>query len=260
MKSKRQAVCVFAVIAALSLTACKSNASSDEENVEYTVTGISAAIDENWESLGYAARPTKYIAISFDDGPAGAVTNSLLATLEAKKVKATFFLIGQNIHSRQAPAKAIFAAGHELGNHSNGYDGLGGSTAEDTIRTSLEKASAEIKEITGADPVFFRAPNVAYGTNLTKVCTEMGMSIIGVSVWSNDYQGAVTTEQLVQNVLTAAQDGGIINCHELQKTADGLAALIDGLREKGFWIMSVGQLAVIKCKTLEAGKQYDSIK
>jgi hypothetical protein len=36
--------------------------------------------------------------------------------------------------------------------------------------------------------------------------------------------------------------------------------MIDGLRAKGFWIMSVGQLAVIKGKTLEAGKQYDSIK
>jgi peptidoglycan/xylan/chitin deacetylase (PgdA/CDA1 family) len=176
--------CITVVLAAFGMAACEINPPHEKNIDEYTVAGITVFIDQNWENLGYAARPTKYIALSFDDGPAGAVTNSLLATLEAKKVKATFFLIGQNIRSNKAAAQALFAAGHELANHSDGYSGLGGSTAEDTIRTSLEKASAEINGITGADPVFFRAPNVAYGTNLTKVCTEMGMPIIGVSVWS----------------------------------------------------------------------------
>jgi peptidoglycan/xylan/chitin deacetylase (PgdA/CDA1 family) len=216
-------------------------------------------IDDTYIELGYTAKPAKYIAISFDDGPSG-VTGDMLKVLAEHKVKATFFLIGQNIRSNKSRAQAIFEGGHELGNHSDGYGSLGGTTAVTAIRPSLESASAAIKEITGKDPVFFRAPNVDYGTNLSSVCTELGLAIIGVSCWSNDWQGAVTTEQLVANVLNAASDGGIINCHELAKTVEGLPAMITGLRAAGYWIMPVGQLAAIKGRTLAAGTRYDSIK
>jgi peptidoglycan/xylan/chitin deacetylase (PgdA/CDA1 family) len=207
--------------------------------------------------------PDKSIAISFDDGPSGAKTLELLKILKDNNVKASFFLIGANIRNNQASAQAIFDDGHELCNHSDGYAGLGGTTAENTITTSLQAASAAIKGITGTDPIYFRAPNVAYGTNLTKVCTDLGLAIIGVSVWSNDYQSNLTSEQVKNNVLNAAKDGGIINCHDPNtsgtKTLEALPDIIDGLRMKGYEIMTVGQLAVKKGKTLVAGTQYDSI-
>ncbi|MDR1215363.1 MAG: polysaccharide deacetylase family protein [Treponema sp.] len=218
--------------------------------------------EDDWESLGYTEKPTKYIALTFDDGPTGAKTQELLDILAAKKVKATFFLIGQNIRSNKAATQAIFDAGHELANHSDGYDGLGGATDVGKIRGSLTAASTEIKSITGKDPAFFRAPNVAYGNNLTTVCTELGLAIIGVSVWSNDWQ-SITAEQCKNNVLNAAKDGGIINCHEANTSGDRtlpiLADMIDELRAKGYWITTVGELAKIKNKTLEAGARYDSI-
>ncbi|MDR0644511.1 MAG: polysaccharide deacetylase family protein [Treponema sp.] len=224
---------------------------------------IQKEIDDNWESLGYAEKPAKYMALTFDDGPAGAKTQELLDILSEKRVRATFFLIGQNIRSNKAAAQAIFDAGHELANHSDGYAGLGGDTAIETIRDSLVAASAEIKTITGKDPAFFRAPNVSYGDNLAAVCAELSMPLIGVSVWSHDWQSSNTAEQCKNNVLRDARDGGIINCHEANtsgnRTLPILADIIDGLREDGFWIMSVGELAVIKGKTLIAGERYDNI-
>lgn len=254
---------VFSILWA---TACNSSASVDSTDKEEDITEmdkIQKEIDEQWQSLGYAQKPTKYIALSFDDGPAGAKTQDLLTILQEKRVKATFFLIGQNIRNQKQYAQAISVGGHELANHSDGYNSLGGTTPEETIRTSLEKASAEIKGITDKDPLYFRAPNVNYGTNLTKVCTEIGLAIIGVSVWSNDWQSGINVEKITSNVLANPQDGNIINCHEPNTAPNTLAALpdiIDGLRDKGFWIMTVGQLAVMKGKTLEAGNQYDSIK
>jgi len=223
-----------------------------------TKTGIEAYIADHWQEYGYSEKPVKYIALSFDDGPSG-VTQNLLDALEAKKVKATFFLIGRNIRGNKAAAQAIFNAGHEIGNHSDGYDPLG-NAATGTITISLYAASHAISDITGTDPVLFRAPNVNYGTNLTQVCTELGLAIVGVSVWSNDWQDAVTTDQIIANVIRNPQDGDIINCHEYAKTVDALPDMIDGLRNKGFWIMTVGDLAIVKGKTLEAGRQYDSIK
>ncbi|MDR0784781.1 MAG: polysaccharide deacetylase family protein [Treponema sp.] len=239
---------------------CNNN--GKDEGDGYTTESIAAEIEGEWEKLGYTEKPTKYIALTFDDGPAGEKTQELLNILAAKKVKATFFLIGQEIRSKKAAARAIFEAGHELANHSDGYVGLGGTTDEETIRNSLVKASAEIKAIIGKDPAFFRAPNVAYGANLANVCKIMGMPLIGVSVWSNDYS-SITAEQCKNNVLKAAKDGGIINCHEANtsgnRTLPILADMIDELRAKGYWIMTVGELAVIKGKTLEPGERYDSI-
>jgi peptidoglycan/xylan/chitin deacetylase (PgdA/CDA1 family) len=217
---------------------------------------------ELYAEMGYP-KPDKYIALSFDDGPSGAKTLELLEILKDNKVAASFFLIGSNIRSNTASAQAIFAGGHELCNHSDGYAGLGGATAEATIRTSLQAASTAIKGITGKNPAYFRAPNVAYGDNLTKVCTELGLAIIGVSVWSNDYQSSLTAEQVKNNVLNAAKDGGIINCHDPNtsgtKTLAALPGIIHELRMKGYEIITVGQLAKKKGKILQAGTRYDDI-
>jgi peptidoglycan/xylan/chitin deacetylase (PgdA/CDA1 family) len=236
---------------------------NENEEYNYTAESIEKEIDDTWELLEYTEKPTKYIALTFDDGPAGARTQELLDILTTKKVKATFFLIGGNIRSNESAAQAIFNAGHELANHSDGYDGLGGNTDVEKIRTSLTAASAAIKKITGKAPAFFRAPNVAYGNNLTAVCTELDLAIIGVNVWSNDWEPSNTAEQCKNNVLKDAKDGGIINCHEANssgnRTLPILAKMIDELRAKGYWITTVGELATIKGKTLKAGVRYDGI-
>ncbi|MDR0456594.1 MAG: polysaccharide deacetylase family protein [Treponema sp.] len=233
---------------------------------------IEAFVNAHWEEYGYSEKPTKYIALSFDDGPCAASnsggTVAMLAKLEELNVKATFFVIGQNIRGNQSAAKAIFDAGHELANHSDGYGALGSAT-EASITTSLTAASTAIKNITGADPALFRAPNVDYGTgtNLAHVCTELGLAIIGVSVWSNDYDGGVNSAQIVTNVVNNtflnSGDGGIINCHESNtsggRTLAALPDMIAGLRSKGFWIMTVGELAIVKGINLQVGTRYDSI-
>jgi peptidoglycan/xylan/chitin deacetylase (PgdA/CDA1 family) len=268
-------VLIVAACAALWLSSCNTDSSVNENVPPPTDVGgttydaLMAEIDASWQGLGYTEKPSKYIAISFDDGPAGAAagekpgTDELLAVLKAKQVRATFFLIGANIRSKTSYAKAIFDAGHELANHSDGYAGLGGSTAEDTIKASLEKASAAVKGITGKDPVFFRAPNVAYGDNLSKVCADMGLALIGVSCWSNDYQSGITVEAITQNVLSNPQPWDIINCHEpntAPNTVAALPAMIEGLRARGYWVTSVGELAVLKGKTLEGGVRYDHLR
>ena len=252
----------FAIMLTLLLAACPAD--DDPAKILSPRETIQKEIDDNWQDLGYTEKPVKHVALSFDDGPAGANTQALLDVLAEKKVHATFFLIGQNIRSQKTWAQKINAAGHELANHSDGYRSLG-SAEETAIRTSLTAASAALKEITGKDPALFRAPNVNYGLNLTKVCTELGLAIIGVSIWSNDWQQGITAESIKTNVLTssALADGGIINCHEpntAPNTVAALPAIIDGLREKGFWIMTAGQLAAIKGKTLESGTRYDTIK
>jgi len=224
---------------------------------------IEADIEAHWKEYGYKTKPNKFIAISFDDGPCPASsfggTAAMLAKLDELKVKATFLVIGSNVRANKSAAKAIFDAGHELGNHSDGYNSLGSETAS-AIKTSLNAASLAIKEITGKDPVLFRAPNLSHGGNLSQVCKELGMALIDGNV-HNDWPGSPSA--IKNSVLAASQNGGIILLHD-NNTSQGntmsvLPEIISGLREKGFWILTVSQLATMKETTLEAGKRYNSI-
>jgi peptidoglycan/xylan/chitin deacetylase (PgdA/CDA1 family) len=265
MKNKK----LFAVLLiVMAVSACVTDNGNKKENKimfdSKTKEDITAEIEAHWQEYGYKVKPTKYIAISFDDGPcpssSSGGTSALLAKLEELKVKATFFVIGSNVRANKAAAKAIFDAGHELGNHSDGYNSLGGSTAVDTISKSLNAASSAIREITGKDPVLFRAPNLNHGDNLYRVCEEMGMALIDGSA-HNDWPGNSTA--IKNSVLSNPYDGGIILLHD-NNTSQGntmsvLPEIIAGLREKGFWILTVSQLAAVKEKPLEAGERYGSI-
>jgi len=224
---------------------------------------IEAEIDGHWQEYGYKEKPSKFIAISFDDGPCPASnyggTAALLKKLDELNVKATFFVIGENVRSNKYAAKAIFEAGHELCNHSDGYGSLGGE-AVNIITASLKAASAAIKEITGKDPVLFRAPNLNHGDNLSKVCKDLGMALIDGNVY-NDWPGSPAA--IKNSVLSNPQNGGIIVLHD-NNTSQGntmsvLPEIVSGLREKGFWILTVSQLAAVKEKSFEAGKRYNSI-
>jgi len=224
---------------------------------------IEADIEAHWKEYGYKEKPKKFVAISFDDGPCPASsyggTAAMLAKLDELKVKATFFVIGGNVRANKSVAKAIFDAGHELGNHSDGYASLGGEELS-AIKTNLKAASLAIKDITGKDPVLFRAPNLNHGGNLSQVCKEMGMALIDGNV-HNDWPGDAAS--IKNSVLSSPYNGGIILLHD-NNTSQGntmsvLPEIIRGLRDKGFWILTVGQLAAVKEASLEAGKRYNSI-
>jgi peptidoglycan/xylan/chitin deacetylase (PgdA/CDA1 family) len=231
---------------------------------DYTKESFESYIDANWRRYGYAARPQKFIALTFDDGPCSLSdfggTQALLTLLEKEQVKATFFLIGDHVCNNKAAAEAIFNAGHEIGSHGNFHVEIGNENAEN-IKKNLDAAFEAIKEITGIVPRLFRAPYLIHGANLSKVCKELGMALIDGSS-HNDWQA--TSEAIKDSVLAAPQDGEIIILHE-NNTSKGntmavLPQIISGLREKGFWIMTVGQLFAVKSQTLEAGKRYDSIR
>jgi len=253
------------VLMTVFLAGC-ANSSNNGEWVKYnflTKEEIESYISDNWKDYGYKEKPTKYIALSFDDGPcapsAYGGTEALLAVLEKHKVKATFFVIGGNVRGNNSAAQAIFDAGHEIGNHSDSYNSLG-SSAINEITSSLNAASQSIKDITGYNPRLFRAPNLNHGDNLSQVCENIGMALIDGSA-HNDWPGS--SPAIKNSVLANPQDGGIIILHDNNtsrgNTMADLPDIIAGLRAKGFWIMTVSELAIVKGRTLEAGKRYWSL-
>lgn len=60
----------------------------------------------------------KVIYLTFDDGPAGKITNNVLDILKENEVHATFFLIGSQIKDQEDIVKRIYYEGHSIGLHS----------------------------------------------------------------------------------------------------------------------------------------------
>ena len=65
----------------------------------------------------YATENEKYVALTFDDGPSGRFTRTLLAGLEKRGAKATFLLCGYRLKDYPKEAKRIHELGHEIGLH-----------------------------------------------------------------------------------------------------------------------------------------------
>ena len=91
-----------------------------------------------------AEEETKYVALTFDDGPSGRFTRRLLEGLEQREVKATFFLCGYRLADYKSLAKKIYEQGHEIGLHGYSHENLGKMTAAQ-IRKELKNARKELE-------------------------------------------------------------------------------------------------------------------
>src|ERR1044071_3861666 len=69
-------------------------------------------------------RPSKQLALTYDDGPNDPHTLRLLDVLAKYGAKATFFLIGKYVRQRPEIARTIQAAGHTIGNHTWNHPNL----------------------------------------------------------------------------------------------------------------------------------------
>ena len=72
------------------------------------------------------------VALTFDDGPSSVYTKILLDGLKERKVKATFFLVGENVENNKKLTKRISKEGHLIGNHTYSH--------ADLARTNYNKA------------------------------------------------------------------------------------------------------------------------
>jgi peptidoglycan/xylan/chitin deacetylase (PgdA/CDA1 family) len=92
-----------------------------------------------------------------DDGPGG-FTTQVLDVLAKYGVKATFFLLGENIGGARSEVERMKNEGHAIGIHSWDHDWSKGT--DDQAR-QIQKTGNAIKEIIGMSPVLFRAPGGA---------------------------------------------------------------------------------------------------
>ena len=199
----------------------------------------------------------KQVALSFDAAWGNEDTGIILDILKKYDVKVTFFMTGGWIEKYPDDVKAIYEAGHDLGNHSENHkhmETISSSACVDEIMKPHEKVMA----LTGYDMCLFRPPYGGYNDTLIKAADKCGYYTIQWSVDSLDWKD-YGADNIVKTVLQHKNldNGAIILMHNGAKyTKDALERVIVGLQEMGYEIVPISQLIYTEGYSIDhTGKQ-----
>ena len=183
----------------------------------------------------------KLVALTFDDGPNLTITPLVLDKLDAHGVVATFFLIGQYITEETKPVmERELSLGCEINNHSWSHSYMNKLTPEQ-IKDEIKKTSDKINEMVGITPAFFRPPFIATSPEMY---ANIDLPFIN-GINCLDWDGTVTAEKRAETILANVKDGDIILMHDFagnNNTVDALDAIIQGLIDDGYTLVTVSQL------------------
>lgn len=200
-----------------------------------------------------AADGTKYVALTFDDGPSGKYTRQLLDGLYDRGVKATFLLCGYRIKDYPDITQRIFDEGHEIGYHGYSHQNMSQMSRRD-IAAEIMDTQALLPE--GCDPVFLRPPGGCCSDGVRQVARARQLAILNWSVDPRDW-ATHDTAAIEQAVLKNVKDGDIVLLHDMT-TSSVQAALdiVDVLLAQNYEIVTVSQLAKVRRTTLKPGQEY----
>jgi peptidoglycan/xylan/chitin deacetylase (PgdA/CDA1 family) len=127
------------------------------------------------------------LALTYDDGPNDPHTLRLLDVLAKHEARATFFLIGKYVRQRPEIARAVLAAGHEIGNHTYNHPNLIFVSAA-RLRQELEDCNKALEDVLGITPTLFRPPFGGRRPSVLRTARALGFETVLWSVSSDDWK------------------------------------------------------------------------
>ena len=183
------------------------------------------------------------IAISFDAAWGNEDTQRILEILKKNDVKATFFMTGGWVESYPDDVRAIYADGHDLGNHSQNHKNMS-QLSDEECKQELLSVHEKVKELTGYEMFLFRPPYGDYDNHVITNARSIGYYSIQWDVDSLDWKDYGTTS--IINTVTRHKhlgNGSIILCHNGAKyTAEALDSLIQELKAQGYTFVPLSEL------------------
>ena len=173
----------------------------------------------------------KAVYLTFDDGPIPRVTPWVLDVLDKYGIKATFFMVGDNIRKHPDEFRMVVERGHRIGNHT--FNHIRGLSYD--INSYLENTDKACRMMMNTD--LFRPP---HGYMSPKQYAELKKryKIIMWDLVTRDYNRKFTGEQILQKVKKYARNGSIITFHDSIKSEENLKyalpKAIEWLKEQGY--------------------------
>ena len=173
-------------------------------------------------------RVGKAVYLTFDDGPIPEVTPKVLAILDKYGVKATFFMVGENIDKHPEVYEMVVRGGHAIGNHTyNHMKGWKVSTAE--YIANVQKFPKETK--------LFRPPYGRTWVWQRRAVKQLGYEIYLWDVLTRDYNPHRTPEAMFQQIQRQTRPGSIINFHDSIKSNERMLEVLPKAIE---WLLANG--------------------
>ncbi len=180
-------------------------------------------------------------ALTFDDGPHREGTPTVLEALARADVRATFFLVGEQVLRNPALAAEIVAAGHEIGLHCHRHRNLLRLPPRQ-VREDIERAQAVIEEATGRSPVLYRPPYGVANAAALALARGRGWRTLLWSHWGRDWEARATPDSIAALLTGGAGPGAVLLLHDAddysardswRRTVAALPRVIDTLAGRG---------------------------
>jgi len=191
------------------------------------------------------------VALTFDDGPDGEHTRQVLDILRRHCIHATFFLVGQEVHDDPDTVRAIAAAGHTLGAHSQTHPDSLVALPVDVARMEVADSFAEIRAALAPAPPgdqarlqrFFRYPSLIHSPEMDAWLGGQGYAVISADLDADDWDTVGSEDILARAILrTDARRGGILLLHDFNP--DMIAVLdriLVALENRGYHFVQLVQ-------------------
>ena len=187
---------------------------------------------------------TEKIAITFDDGPHPVRTIKLLNVLKKHDIKATFFVIGQNVDNYPDALREIINDGHEIANHTYSHKILK-NVDYNYVLNEIKDTEEAVSKNGGVITKIIRPPCGIFDSSLLNLACEDDYKIVLWNIDTHDWANE-SADNISKNIIKNVSGGDIILFHDYTSgenhTDEALERIIPMLKEKGYEFVTVSQL------------------
>lgn len=215
--------------ARVDLSAAPTNAPTNAPTTAPTTapTNPEASVSRAW-LLAEGPEPQardgrRYVTFTFDDGPFVETTPAILRVLDQRKIRASFFVVGQYLEGSDVRAERarkvlrdMARAGHVVGNHTKNHKLLT-SLARSDAAAQIDDDSALIAQATGEPPRYFRPPFGQLDATGRELLRERGLELV---LWSVEAEDMLNDDPAAMAKRIEAQlernGGGVVLLHDIR--------------------------------------------
>lgn len=169
------------------------------------------------------------VYLTFDDGPIPEVTPWVLDVLDRYGIKATFFMVGDNVRKHPDVYEEVVRRGHRIGNHTMHH-----VSGFRLTRRSYLRDVAEARQYIDSD--LFRPPHGWLRPRQTWALHEQ-FRVVMFDLVTRDYSKWMRAQDVVRNVKLFARDGSVIVFHDSLKSWPRLQEALPKALE---WLIAQG--------------------